>query len=144
MPPTDPTTHRKLTAVTTILLREFPATGRRYQAVKLTNPYTAPNTLLTPSNLSPPKWVSSRRGLEPPPAHGTIFDVGSGLTREGRTGLFKLMFSMLDAGSSGSVPRRELENFVRRLRPDLTEVREREEQPLEKSRASIILAFLLA
>ena len=48
---------------------------------------------------------------------------GSGLTREGRTGLFKFMFSMLDVRSSGTLPRRELENFVRRLRPDLTEVR---------------------
>lgn len=47
----------------------------------------------------------------------------SGLTREGRTGLFKFIFSMLEGRNSRPLLRRELETFVRRLRPDLTEVR---------------------
>lgn len=49
-------------------------------------------------------------------------DVDSGLTREGRAGLFKFIFSMLEGKIPRALPRRELETFVRRLRPDLTEV----------------------
>lgn len=46
----------------------------------------------------------------------------SGLTREGRAGLFKFIFSMLEGKTPRPLPRQELETFVRRLRPDLTEV----------------------
>lgn len=52
----------------------------------------------------------------------------SGLTREGRTGLFKFIFSMLEGRNSRPLLRRELETFVRRLRPDLTEVYSRSAQ----------------
>lgn len=48
--------------------------------------------------------------------------LNSGLTREGRAGLFKFVFSMLEGRSPRLLPRQELETFVRRLRPDLTEV----------------------
>eukprot|EP00752_Nemacystus_decipiens_P017246 g15450.t1 len=51
----------------------------------------------------------------------TGIGVLSGLTREGRTGLFKFVFSMLEGRSPRPLPRQELETFVRRLRPDLTE-----------------------
>lgn len=51
----------------------------------------------------------------------TGLGVLGGLTRDGRVGLFKFIFSMLQGNRNmDALPRREVEQFVRRLRPDLT------------------------
>lgn len=48
---------------------------------------------------------------------------GSGLSREGRVGLFKFIFTMLQGRNGEALSRIVLERFIGRLRPDLSEVR---------------------